>query len=701
MGQVENVSVETDPAFDRALKAAVQRGGSDPDAVLNALVEELEITAPLRFSISGLGSGSAGQQGLDVVFQSGTNPNAAANNAATAWLPILRGLEGNGGAYSARASLVEVNGGYILAIGVKVEQPGDGGDEPDPVTLKSIAVSTNPTKTEYWVNETFDPTGMEITATYSNNTTKTITGITETDKKGVSWTPDGALSTSDTSITISYGGKTATVAVTVKEPEVQRIEVTTQPKTTYTAGEYFNPAGMVVTAYYSDNIKTETISSGYTITDQDDTTVDTSYQFTTAGTYTLTVSYQGKEDTIEITVNPATLDDITVTWPNKTYSVGETLDKSDITVTASYSNGSTSNVSNYVLAIKDPNGQTDTITSPYTFTTEGEYTLRVTYENQTQTTTITVENNGYTYDENSKTYSVYNADGLKYVADLVNSGDTDINITLPENGTIDLSNINNWTPIGTYTKRYNGTFDGNNCTITGLTINSSTSDYQGFFGCIDSGGKVQDLKLTNVSITGRYYSGAVVGMNSIGGTIENCTVVLGSVTGSYGVGGVAGYNGGTLTACSSAAWVKSTGTQNGWAGGVVGINAPPSGTLIACYATGEVTAQTGAAGGVVGYNAQGTLIACYATGNVTGTTKVGGVVGSGNKDVTACYWSGTVKVGTEEKDQGMGGTGSGTIKVDGTNVKWEDTVAQMNAALQSAGSEWQYELTGALPTLKK
>lgn len=156
MGQVENVSVETDPAFDRALKAAVQRGGSDPDAVLNALVEELEITAPLRFSISGLGSGSAGQQGLDVVFQSGTNPNAAANNAATAWLPILRGLEGNGGAYSARASLVEVNGGYILAIGVKVEQPGDGGDEPDPVT--GIVVTQNPTKITYISGEPFDPT---------------------------------------------------------------------------------------------------------------------------------------------------------------------------------------------------------------------------------------------------------------------------------------------------------------------------------------------------------------------------------------------------------------------------------------------------------------------------------------------------------------------------------------------------------------
>lgn len=44
---------------------------------------------------------------------------------------------------------------------------------------------------------------------------------------------------------------------------------------------------------------------------------------------------------------------------------------------------------------------------------------------------------------------------------------------------------------------------------------------------------------------------------------------------------------------------------------------------------------------------------------------------------------------------------NGTIKVDGTNVKWEDTIDSMNAALQNAGSEWRYELTGELPTLKK
>ena len=308
MGQVENVSVETDPAFDRALKAAVQRGGSDPDAVLNALVEELEITAPLRFSISGLGSGSTGQQGLDVVFQSGTNPNAAANNAATAWLPILRGLEGNGGAYSARASLVEVNGGYILAIGVKVEQPGEE-DEPDPVTLTGISVSG--CKTEYFVGQSFDPTGMTVTATYSDNSTKTITGITETDKKDVSWTPETLDTAGKQTVTISYGGKTTPVTVTVKEPEVEKIEVTKQPnQIEYNIGASFNPTGMVITATYSDNVKQETIDSNYK-----DKGVTWEPETIKANTTQVIISYKGKTATVPITVTQPALTGIIVTEP--------------------------------------------------------------------------------------------------------------------------------------------------------------------------------------------------------------------------------------------------------------------------------------------------------------------------------------------------------------------------------------------------
>ena len=77
---------------------------------------------------------------------------------------------------------------------------------------------------------------------------------------------------------------------------------------------------------------------------------------------------------------------------------------------------------------------------------------------------------------------------------------------------------------------------------------------------------------------------------------------------------------------------------------------------------------------------------------------IGGVIGWNYGKVTACYW---------ENNQGQGiGDNEGittieTTKVNGTDVTWQTAVAAMNTALQSAGSEWQYELTGELPTLTK
>ena len=124
-------------------------------------------------------------------------------------------------------------------------------------TLDSISVTTPPTKTTYIEGETFDPAGMVVTAKYDDNTTQEVIAYT--------YTPNGALSLSDKEITVSYtaGGitKTAKQAITVKESGVKMlssIAVTTAPaKTAYSAGESFDPAGMVVTATYNDKSTAE------------------------------------------------------------------------------------------------------------------------------------------------------------------------------------------------------------------------------------------------------------------------------------------------------------------------------------------------------------------------------------------------------------------------------------------------------------
>ena len=312
------------------------------------------------------------------------------------------------------------------------------------------------------------------------------------------------------------------------------------------------------------------------------------------------------------------------------------------------------------------------------------------------------EDLGYIYDSNTKTYTVYNANGLMNVAELVNGGKTDINITLTAD--IDLTG-KGWTPIGTdYDKSYKGTFDGGGHTITGLTF-TTNDEFAGLFGWLNRAGTVKNVVMEGVQITSnQIYGGSIGGVVGYSwGTIENCSV-SGSVSGTVYVGGVVGAQiGGSITGCSSSATVKGTVDVGGVAG-----QTNSSATLTACYATGNVIIEMApnkniAGGSLVGMNAGSSLLACYATGNVTSTGSstgylhIGGFLGNNYANVmTACYWK-------NNHEQGIGYNRESTkvTKVDGTSVTWQNAVDAMNRALQNAGSEWRYELKGALPTLRK
>ena len=311
------------------------------------------------------------------------------------------------------------------------------------------------------------------------------------------------------------------------------------------------------------------------------------------------------------------------------------------------------------------------------------------------------EDLGYIYDSNTNTYTVYNANGLMNVAELVNGGKTDINITLDKN--IDLTG-KAWTPIGTdYDNSYKGTFDGGGHTITGLTF-TTNDEFAGLFGWLNRAGTVKNVVMEGVQITSnQIYGGSIGGVVGYSwGTIENCSV-SGSVSGTVYVGGVVGAQiGGSITGCSSSATVKGTVDVGGVAG-----QTNSSATLTACYATGNVTieinpAKNIAGGSLVGMNAGSSLLACYATGNVTSTgsstgkVHIGGFLGNNYTTVTAGYWK-----NNHEQGIGYNRESTGATKVDGTDVTWQNAVDAMNTALQTAGSEWRYELNGALPTLRK
>ena len=323
----------------------------------------------------------------------------------------------------------------------------------------------------------------------------------------------------------------------------------------------------------------------------------------------------------------------------------------------------------------------------------GEYTYTVSL--------AAAKDPGYTIEGNGS-YTVTSADGLINVAELVNGGKTDINITLDKD--IDLTG-KGWTPIGTnYENRYKGTFDGRGHTIKGLTV-TTNDQFVGLFGYLDRAGTVKNVVMEDIQITSNHVlmsgnTGGVVG--SSWGTIENCSV-SGSVSGTNCVGGVVGVQiGGSITGCSSSATVKGT----RYVGGVAG---EKQGTMIACYATGDVTLEIDSqrdlsGGGVVGFNIGSRVLACYATGNVnskgrsTGNVHIGGLFGDNYTVVTACYWK-------NNQEQGFGSNQHSTApeatKVDGSVVTWQNAVDAMNTALQNAGSKWRYELKGALPTLRK
>ena len=307
---------------------------------------------------------------------------------------------------------------------------------------------------------------------------------------------------------------------------------------------------------------------------------------------------------------------------------------------------------------------------------------------------------GYIYDSNTKTYTVYNADGLLAWNEAAQK-DRSINCTLTAD--INLTG-KDWTPIGTnFYNSYTGTFDGGGHTIMGLTV-TTNYQYVGLFGRLGKAGMVKNVVMDGIQITCNHrlgYAGGVAGF-SWGGTIENCSV-SGSVSGTICAGGVVGIQWeASITGCSSSATVKGT----SYVGGVAG-ETNAGATMAACYATGNVTIEIDPienirGGGLVGFNAGSSVLACYATGNVTstgsstGNVHIGGLLGGNYTTVTACYWK-----NNHEQGIGYNRESTGATKVDGSVVTWQNAVDAMNTALQNAGSEWRYELKGALPTLRK
>ena len=255
--------------------------------------------------------------------------------------------------------------------------------------VSRIEITKQPTKTTYFVGQKFDPTGMEVTAYYTDNTNSVVTDY--------QYTPSGALTLIDENITIGYKGKSANLPITVQKSEERiqtGIEIVTKPtKLNYIVGECFDPTGMVVKETFSDG--TGNIITNYTYSPTGALTLNDTKVTVTSGEFHDFV-------TINVTKSDVTLTEIKVTTqPSKTsYYVGDSFSTNGMVVTAYYSDGSSKAITDYTV---DPSTNLQK-TNTY---------VTVSYQGKTATVNITVsEKSGDDY------YAGINADSSTLLNDL-------------------------------------------------------------------------------------------------------------------------------------------------------------------------------------------------------------------------------------------------------------------------------------------
>lgn len=296
--------------------------------------------------------------------------------------------------------------------------------------LTGIEITKQPDKTEYFDGDSFDPTGMEITAAYENGSTKPVS------IENCTFSPE-TLTEGVTFVTVTYNGKTASVPVTVKAVELAGIEVTKQPdKTEYFDGDSFDPTGIEITAVYNNGSREVVSTEECTF----------SPEKLTAGLNSVTVTYNGKTASVSVTVLAVELTGIEVTkQPNKTvYEIGDKFDPTGMEITATYNNGS-----------KAPVSIDECTFSPETMT-KGLKEVTVSYNGKTASVLVTVNipeladikvtkqpdkivyNPGESFDPTGIEIEAIYTNGLKesvqiedctFTPDVLSEGDTEVTVS--------------------------------------------------------------------------------------------------------------------------------------------------------------------------------------------------------------------------------------------------------------------------------
>ena len=368
----------------------------------------------------------------------------------------------------------------------------------------------------------------------------------------------------------------------------------------------------------------------------------------------------GASGTLEITSTSGTIKDLA----NNNFSgsliqsLGTTLDPSyaySITYNLDEGSVATANPTSYTYETADITLNNPTKTTYYFDGWTGS-------NGNTKQTTVTIAthshgNKSYTANwtqvwagggSQGDPYTISTTQGLDLLAQYVNSGNNCSGLYFQLGGNItythttdwdnSASEENNYTAIGDNNHSFQGTFDGNNYTISGIRIYKDTYSH-GLFGWVASYGTVKHINLSNARITGSDNVGGIAGRLNDNASIEDCTVAANvcihtMVTSTYHHGGVIGYitSGVVLRCISSAALTVADGVTNCKKfGGIAGLN---YGTITDCIADGAVVPDVKGRGAIVGYNNNGPLTRNYYRNcTVAGVANATGV-GKGNSDTS-------------------------------------------------------------------
>ena len=246
-----------------------------------------------------------------------------------------------------------------------------------------------------------------------------------------------------------------------------------------------------------------------------------------------------------------------------------------------------------------------------------------------------------------------------------------------------------FTPIGTDSTPFHGTFDGNNKTISNITF-STDKTYVGLFGFAENA-DFNRVILNDVNLKGDYFVGGLLG-KGFNVSIKECSIKSGNslINGNSDVGGLVG----ELTSSSSVSdsYATSDIIGNYYVGGLIGDL--DDSVVSNSYATGNVSEIHGSLnfdfGGLVGDASGSSISNSYAIGNVNGSHYVGGLIGDTyNSSVSDSYATGNVAGGDY--------VGGFVGELDSSSV--HNSYAVGNAVINTPGNVRDCNISGFIGTL--